>query len=136
MIASITDLLLCPTSFPVPVLLAAMEARARSIPVNDQSQARESSDSPVFFSLHTAGNADSRPHAALDAEHLDFSRFNSVAHERSLRRHLKKRYHDRSIGVAVAVGAGILDLVLCSWPEVRVVFAMVDQIDLTRSKLS
>jgi hypothetical protein len=50
---------------------------------------------------------------------------------------LKKRYryHDGSIGVAVAVGTGTLELVLCLWPGVRVVLAMVDQIDFARSKL-
>jgi hypothetical protein len=62
MIVSIDDLLVCPTSFPVPVLLTAMEA-------------------------------------------------------------------------AVAVGTGTLELVLCSWPGVHVVLAMVDQINFTRSKL-
>jgi hypothetical protein len=40
MIVSITDLLLCPTSFPVPVHLTAMEARARSILVVDQDFTR------------------------------------------------------------------------------------------------
>jgi hypothetical protein len=122
MIASITDLLLRLTSFPAPALSTAAEARARSILVIDQSEAREPSHSPVFFGLRAVGNADSRSRS---------TRFNSAAHEQSLRRHL----NDKSIGVAVAAGTGILELVLCSWPEVRVVFAMVDRIDFARSKL-
>jgi hypothetical protein len=48
---------------------------------------------------------------------------------------LKKRFHDRSIGIAAAVGTGALELVLCLWRGVRVVLATVDQIDFTRSKL-
>jgi hypothetical protein len=135
MLVNITDLLLCPTSFPVPVVLTATEARARSILVIDQSEARESSCSPVFFGLRAAGNADGRLDTTLDAEHLDVSRFNRAAHAQSLRRHLKKRYHDRSIGVAAAVGAGTFELVLCSWPGGRIVLAMVDPIDFARSKL-
>ena len=135
MIASITDLLLCLTSFPVPALLTATEAHARSILVIDQSEAREPSYSPVFFGLRAVGNADSRSYTTPEAEHLDLSRFDSAAHEQGLRRYLKKRYHDKSIGVAVAAGRGFSELVLCSWPGVCVVFAMVDRIDFARSKL-
>jgi hypothetical protein len=131
MIASITDLLLRLTSFPAPALSTAAEARARSILVIDQSEAREPSHSPVFFGLRAVGNADRRSHITPEAEHLDLSRFNSAAHEQSPRRHL----NDKSIGVAVAAGKGILELVSCSWPGVRVVFAMVDRIDFARSKL-
>jgi hypothetical protein len=129
MTVSITDPLLRLTSFPT-------EARGRSMLVIDQSEARASPYARVFFGMRAAGNADSQSHTTLDAEHPDLSRFNSAAHEQSLRRHLKKRYHDRSIGVAVAVGTGTLKLVLCSWSRVRVVFAMVDQIDFARSKLA
>jgi hypothetical protein len=55
MIVNITDLILCPTSFPVPVLLAAMEVCARSISVIDQSKAKGSFYSPVFFGPRATG---------------------------------------------------------------------------------
>ena len=71
MIASITDLHLCLTSFPVPALLTATEAHARFILVIDQSEAREPSYSPVFLGLRAVGNADSRSYTAPEAEHLD-----------------------------------------------------------------
>jgi hypothetical protein len=87
---------------------------------------------PVFFALRAI---DSRSHATLDAGRPDLNRFSSAAYEQSLRRLLKKKYHDRSMGAAVAVGTGILEFVLCSWPGIRVVLARVDQIDFTRSKL-
>jgi len=86
---------------------------------------------PVFFGPCAAGG---RSHAILDAELPDASRFNSAARQ-SLRRHLTKSYNDRSIDAAVAVGVGTLEPVRYSWPGTRVVLAMVDQIDLTRSTL-
>lgn len=112
MIVIVADLLLRPTSFPL-----------------------ESSCSRVLFGPRATANADGGSDTTLDAEHLDLSRFNSAAHEQSLRRHPKKRYHDRSIGIAVVVAMGNLELVLWLWPEVRIVLAMEDQIGFTRSKL-
>ena len=80
MTVSITDLLLRLTSFPVPVRLTATEARVRSMRVIDQSEAR----APPYarmFGMRAAGNADSRSHTTLEAEHPDLSRFNSAADE-------------------------------------------------------
>jgi hypothetical protein len=91
MIVSITDLLLCPTSFPVPVFF-------------DRNQRA----SAVNIGHRSVGSEDSR--LILD---------------------LKKRYHGRLTGVAVAVGVDTLEPKLCSWKGIRVVLAMLDQIDFT-----
>jgi len=67
------------------------------------------------------------------------SRFKGAAYEQSLQRYLREKYRDRAIGVVVAVGAASLELMLRwrgeLWSETPVVFALVDEWDLTRLTL-
>src|SRR4051794_12089730 len=119
-----------------PVDLQAQESRARSVLVLDQSEPRGPFYFQIFSGIRAELNADTGAHTSLYAENLDLSRFNGKDYEDSLQRHLKQKYHDRSVGVIVAVGVATLDLVLRwraeLWPGIPVVFAMVDEIDFKR----
>jgi signal transduction histidine kinase len=135
MIVRITGFIFCLTALLMPVHLPAAETRARSILVLDQSEARGPFYFQVFSGLRSAVSADT----TLYTENLDLSRFNSAAYEESLRRHLMEKYHDRPIGVVVAVGTATLELVL-RWreellPGVPIVFELVDEMDFARLRL-
>jgi len=122
-----------------PACLSAQELRPRSILVLDQSDLRGPFYYQVFSGLRAVVAADTHEHTTLYAENLDLSRFEGPAHEASLQRYLQEKYHDRQIGVIVAVGAAALELVLHwraeLWPGIPIVFAMVDEIDYARLKL-
>jgi DNA-binding CsgD family transcriptional regulator len=66
------------------------------------------------------------------------SRFKGEAYESGLREFLKDKYRDKPIGVIVAVGGAALERVLKwrteLWPDVPVVFAMVEKSDFDRRK--
>jgi signal transduction histidine kinase len=120
------------TSFPV----TAEEGRSRSILVLEQSALRGPFYQSVFSGLRSVVNAGDRSHITLYAESLDLNRFRGSDHEALLRRYLKEKYQDVPIGAVVAVGAATLELVMRwrseLWPEIPVVFAMVDEIDFAR----
>lgn len=122
-----------------PVQATAEEARARSILVFDQSETRGPFYYQIFQSLRDAVTANPDSHITIYTENLDLSRFGGEAYEASLRRHLKEKYRDRPIGVVVAVGGATLDLILHwrheLWPAVPVVFAMVEESELSRFEL-
>ncbi len=84
-------------------------------------------------------SADDRSHITIYTESLDLNRFRGKDHEALLQRYLKEKYQGVPIGVVVAAGAATLELVLRwrseLWPEVPVVFAMVDEIDFGRLRL-
>src|SRR3954452_18798585 len=117
----------------------AEEARPRSILVLDQSDLRGPFYYQIFSALRAVVTTDARSHTTLYAEDLDLSRFDGPAYEESLKRYLTEKYRDRPIGVIVAVGEATLKLVLRwraeLWPEIPVVFAMVDESDYARLKL-
>jgi signal transduction histidine kinase len=139
MILRIIGLIVCLTAVLVPAHLPAAEMRARSILVLDQSESRGPFYHQIFTGLRSVVNADTRSHTTLYAENLDLGRFNGAAYEESLRQQLKEKYRDTPIGVVVAVGMSTLELVLRwreeLWPGVRVVFALVDEMDFARLKL-
>jgi signal transduction histidine kinase len=117
---------------------AGAELRPRSILVLDQSELRGPFYYQLFSGLREVVTRESGPHTTLYAESLDLSRFNGAAYEQSLQGYLREKYRDRPIGVVVAIGAATLELVLRwreeLWPEVPVVFALVDEVDLARLK--
>lgn len=123
----------------MPIQATADEARARSILIFDQSETRGPFYYQIFQSLRATVNADARSHTTIYAENLDLSRFGGEAYEESLRQHLKVKYRDHPIGVVVAIGRATLELVLRwrqeLWPSVPVVFAMVEESDLSRLEL-
>ena len=139
MITAISALLVCVVALLTPVQVAAQEARPRSILVLDQSDLRGPFYYSVFSGLRSAVSADDRSQITLYAESLDLSRFRGTNYQALLQRYLKEKYQDVPIGVVVAAGAATLELVLRwrseLWPEVPVVFAMVDEIDFGRLRL-
>ena len=139
MITAISALLVCVVALLTPVQVAAQEARPRSILVLDQSDLRGPFYYSVFSGLRSAVSADDRSQITLYAESLDLSRFRGTNYQALLQRYLKEKYQDVPIGVVVAAGAATLELVLRwrseLWPEIPVVFAMVDEIDFGRLRL-
>ena len=73
---------------------------------------------------------------SIYAENLDLSRFAGAAYAESLQDHLRIKYRDRPIGAIVAIGSATLEQVLRQrailWPDVPVVFAMVDEPAIAR----
>ena len=117
---------------------AGADPRPRSILVLDQSELRGPFHYELFSGLREVVTRESRSHTTLYAESLDLSRFNGAAYEQSLQRYLQEKYRGRPIGVVVAIGAATLELTLRwrgeLWPEMPVVFAMVNETDLARLK--
>jgi len=122
----------------VPAELSAAQVRPRSILYLDQSDMRGPFYFQIFSAFRTEMNAKGTEHLTLYAESLDLSRFKSEAYEAGLRQFLKEKYRDRPVGVVVAVGTATLEFVLQAraelWPEVPVVFTMVNKSDLERLK--
>jgi signal transduction histidine kinase len=118
--------------------LSAAELRPRSILYLDQSDLRGPFYFQVYSALRTEIGANRGEPITLYAEDLDLSRFGGEAYEASLGQLLKEKYSDKSIGVIVAVGAASLELVLKwrteLWPQVPIVFAMVEKSDFERLK--
>ena len=126
-------------AFLTPLQVTAEERRSRSILVLDQSDLRGPFYYSVFSGLRSVLSADDRSHITIYTESLDLNRFRGKDHEALLQRYLKEKYQGVPIGVVVAAGAATLELVLRwrseLWPEVPVVFAMVDEIDFGRLRL-
>ena len=139
MVAWISALLVGVAAFLTPLQVMAEERRSRSILVLDQSDLRGPFYYSVFSGLRSVLSADDRSHITIYTESLDLNRFRGKDHEALLQRYLKEKYQGVPIGVVVAAGAATLELVLRwrseLWPEVPVVFAMVDEIDFGRLRL-
>src|SRR5262245_1336386 len=123
------------------VLLAPMalaqERRPHSILVLDQS------DGGPFYQQMLSGlrngvSSHMDAHVTLYSESLDLSRFKGDAYTATLKRYVKEKYQDRSIGVVVAIGAGAAEHVLKwrdeLWPGIPIVFALLDEMDVARLK--
>ncbi|HZC96316.1 MAG TPA: ABC transporter substrate binding protein [Bradyrhizobium sp.] len=123
--------------------LPAAELRPRSILYFDQSDLR----GPFYFQIFSAlraqlnaaqFNTNGAEPITLYAEDLDLSRFNGEAYEAVLEQFMKEKYRDKPIGVIVAVGGATLELVLKwrteFWPQVPIVFTMVEKSDFERLK--
>jgi signal transduction histidine kinase len=136
MIAWVSALLIAATVFLTSLLVMAQERRSRSILVLDQSDLRGPFYHSVFSGLRSALSSGGRSHITLYAESLDLSRFRGTKYEALLQQYLKEKYRDVPIGAVVAIGAATLELVLPwrseLWPQIPIVFAMVDEIDYAR----
>jgi signal transduction histidine kinase len=139
MIAWVSALLIGVSVFLTPLQVTAQEGRSRSILVLDQSDLRGPFYYSVFSGLRSALNIGSRSRVMLYTESLDLSRFRGKNYEALLQRYLKEKYRDVPIGAVVAIGAATLELVLPwrseLWPQIPIVFAMVDEIDFARLRL-
>jgi signal transduction histidine kinase len=118
-----------------PCSLAA-EPRPSAILVLDQSDARSPFYSAIFAGLRSTVAKQPGTPVSVFAESLNLARFNGSVYEESFKSHLRVKYADQPPGVIVAVGAVALDFVLRSrtefWPDVPVVFCMVDEPALVR----
>jgi ABC-type uncharacterized transport system substrate-binding protein len=112
--------------------------RPRSMLVLDQSELRGPFYYQLFSGLREVVTKEARSQTTVYAENLDLSRFKGAAYEQNLQRYLKEKYRDRPIGVVVTIGAATLELVLRwrgeLWPEMPVVFALVDEMGFARLK--
>nr|WP_249127557.1 ABC transporter substrate binding protein [Bradyrhizobium lablabi] len=117
--------------------LSAQERRPHSVLVLDQSDG-----GPFYYQLLSSlrGTVANHPdeHVALYSENLDLSRFSGPVFEASLKRYLKEKYQDKTIGALVSVGAATTELVVKwrdeLWPGIPVVYAMLDEMDVARLK--
>jgi signal transduction histidine kinase len=132
----LTVLIVCSIACSAPAQALASEPRAKSILLLNESRFRAPLYEQIFSKLRASLNENPLDPVTVYAESLDFDRFGGPAYEQSLSRHLGAKYHDKSIGVVVAIGATTLDYVLrfraTLWPGVPVVFSMVDEATFAR----
>lgn len=138
MIVRIGALLVWLSVVLVPTELPAGEPRPRSILYLDQSDLHGPFYYQIFTAFRAQVTADGKPGTALYAEDLDLSHFTGDAYREALRQLLKEKYRDKPIGVVVAVGSDTLELVLQwraeLWPDVPVVFTMIEKSGFQRLK--
>jgi signal transduction histidine kinase len=119
--------------------LVAAEPRPRAVLVLAQAETTSPFYGAIFAGLRSTVTADRNGTVSVYVESLDLDRFTGAGYETSLTSHLRTKYADRPPGVLVAVGAAALQLVLRLrpelWPEVPVVFCMVDEPTLDRLSL-
>lgn len=131
-------LFVCVLALLAPAELSAADLPPRSILYFNQSDLRGPFYYQIFSALRSEVSADSGAHLTLYVEDLDLSRFKGEAYESGLRDFLIDKYRDKSIGVIVAVGGAALERVLKwrteLWPNIPVVFAMVEKSDFDRLK--
>lgn len=117
-----------------PGHVSAQDRRPQSVLVLDQSNLRGPFYYQLSSGLREVLDADGR--ITTYSENLDLTRFGGPAYEETLKRYLKEKYRDRSIGVVVANGTGTLDHALRwreeLWPGVPIVFAMLETSQLAR----
>lgn len=115
------------------------EARPRSILYLDQSDLHGAFYHQVFSAFRARIGAKGEGRTTLYVEDLDLSRFRGDGYREALRQLLSEKYRDKPIGVVVAVGSDTMELVRKwraeLWPNVPVVFTMVEKSDFERSKL-
>jgi signal transduction histidine kinase len=103
----------------------------RSILVVNPSDERGPFYYQIFAALRAGVDAAPGPPVTLYVENLDLSRFFGAQYEASLESHLRVKYGDKPVGVLVAVGPAALAHVLHwrahLWPDVPIVFVMVDE---------
>ena len=118
----------------------AAEPRPRSVLVLDQAE----TTSPFYYAIYagirsTLATNPNDP-VSIYLQSLELDRFSGPSYEASLTSYLRSKSKDRPPEALVAVGAAALQLVLRLrpelWPEVPVVFCMVDEPTLARLHLA
>jgi signal transduction histidine kinase len=119
---------------PIPAL--AQPLPPSSVLVLDQSDLRGPFYYQLSAGLRGALAARATDRVTIYGDNLDLPRFGSAAYEESLKRHLREKYRDRSIGVIVAIGVGTFEHTLRwrdeLWPNIPIVFAMLDEADFAK----
>jgi signal transduction histidine kinase len=112
------------------------EPRPRSILVLDQAEVTSPFYYAIYSGLRSSVTADRTKPISVYVESLDLDRLTGPDYEASLTSHLRTKYKDRPLGVLVTVGAASLQLGLRLraelWPDVPLVFTMVDEPTLDR----
>ena len=93
----------------------------------------------IVAAVRSTINREPAAQYSIFVEHLDLSRFRGAAYEIAVKAYLTTKYHDRPIGVIVAVGIGALQYLMQYrnelWPQTPVVFAFVDRASLSSLEL-
>ena len=122
---------ICLIAYLVPGVLLAQEARPRSMLVLDQSESRGPFYYDIFSALRSTVLAHLGPPITIYSENLNLGRFAGPSYKAGLQQTFHEKYLEKPIGVVVAIGSASLDYVLRTrstlWPDVPVVFSMVDE---------
>jgi ABC-type uncharacterized transport system substrate-binding protein len=119
-----------------PGMSMAAEQLPRSLLVLEQSDVTGPFYTAIVSGLRSTLNSSTAFPISIYVEDLDLNRFNGSAYEEGLQVYFKVKYHDKPVGIIVAVGSAALEYVLRwrveLWPGIPVVFAMVDEPTVTR----
>src|SRR6516165_6526774 len=122
---------ICLIAYLVPGVFLAQEARPRSMLVLDQSESRGPFYYDIFSALRSTVLAHLGPPITIYSENLNLGRFAGPTYKAGLEQSFHAKYREKPIGVVVAIGSASLDYVLQTrstlWPDVPVVFSMVDE---------
>src|SRR5262245_30137021 len=102
----------------------------RAVLYIDQSTVGSRAYSEIFNALQNTLKAEANPSISIYAEALDPTHFGGDEHQRILANYLREKYSETAIGAVVAVGSAALKFAVrfraTHWPDVPVVFALVD----------
>ena len=119
----------------IPDTVSAATSLPRTVLILDQSDP----NAPFGLDLRAGFRAVVNSHPVPTTVYLelaDLGRSNTPEYHRFYQNYLREKYQDRSIGVLVAHGTAMLEIVLRLrqqlWPSVPVVFASVDQVNAAR----
>jgi signal transduction histidine kinase len=109
----------------------AENAPPSSVLIISQSEARGPFSTELLSVFRSTIKTNTDSFVATYVEGLDLARFSGTAHDDTLRQYLKNKYRTKQISVVVAFGSAALAYALRSkaelWPDVPVVFALVDE---------
>jgi signal transduction histidine kinase len=118
---------------------SAAEPRPRSVLVLDQAETTSPFYYAIYAGIRSTLAANPSDPVSIYLQSLELDRFSGPSYEASLTSYLRSKYKDRPPEALVAVGAAALQVVLRLrpelWPEVPVVFCMVDEPTLARLNL-
>ena len=109
----------------------ADERLPRSVLVVDQFELASSGSVALLSGFRSTLKDSPPPPISLYVENLDLGRFGGGRFNDAVQAYFREKYHDKPIGVIVAVGSAALRLVLglrnAQWAEVPVIFAAVEE---------
>ena len=118
---------------------AGAEPPPRSVLVLDQSETTSPFYFAIFSGVRSIVTASRGPPVSVYLESVDLDRFRGPVYEASLTSHMRVKYRGRPPGVLVAVGARSLEFALRLrpqlWPDVPIVFCLVDEATLEQLNL-
>lgn len=122
-----------------PYTAPAAEPRPRSVLLLDQSEPNAPFGLQFRAALRSSLYQGQEDPVTIYSEVMDIARFGGSGYDAVLREYFREKYKDKKIGVIVAHGSAALELLLRLrddlWPQVPVVFALVDEHRLAKLKL-